>query len=159
MKELQIWEDRKEKKSEYFKEQLREAYEFEKFIDEFFRCEGIELGMFEEKECQYKGENIKGIEIKYDKLFRKTGNLYIEFAEKQPNATEWIPSGIEKHGNSKFLLIGDFNKFWIFNINNLISLKHRFKNVTTFTSKGYLLPIEEAEKEELNIKAVIYDLK
>lgn len=43
---------------------------------------GITLHSFEGKDAQLQGENDEGIEIKFDGLLKKTGNLYVEMAEK-----------------------------------------------------------------------------
>lgn len=100
------------------------------------------------------GENINGIEIKYDKKSCQTDNLYIETAEKSDAANpNYVPSGIFKDDNSWAYAIGDYVRIYVFSIKQLRFLYHRdvYKRVETPTSQGFLLPLKSAENWSLFI--------
>lgn len=175
-KKVEIWSDRE--KNDYFKKQLQKSQEFEDFLEQLFKDKyGIDLEPFVTSEGQYyKGENNKGIEIKNDMMYKKTGNLYFEYAEKSKGENYiFIKSGILKDDNSKYFLIGDYDKFWIFRKKRLVEIyyeeKERIKKnpnlkssrgirfVKIPTSKGYIFPIIEAEKETISITQLVKELK
>lgn len=168
---VELWSDRD--KTDYFTEKLQISFDFEHFIYNIFKDKGIDLGEYLTSEGQYKGENERGIEIKNDTLIKKTGNIYIEYMEKS-KASNWVyvNSGILKDDNTKFLLIGDYDEFWIFRkdrlveiFNEEISINHRgqssprgiqFKQIAT--SRGFVYPVKEAIKETVSINTVIDEL-
>jgi hypothetical protein len=173
-KKVEIWSDRK--KTDYYKEKLQLSFEFEEFLKKFFKDKyGLNLGQYLTPEGQYyKGENELGIEIKHDMMYKKTGNLYIEYAEKaKPENPDWIRSGIEKEDNTTYFLIGDFDKFWVFRKKRLLEIldeerqhekqgklsSRRIRFVAIATSKGFVYPIIYAEKEALNIDVLIEGIK
>lgn len=93
------------------------------------------------------GENMLGAEIKRDGKFRETGNLYIELAEKShPDNASFVSSGISRKDNSWLYVIGDEKTLYIFSIKYLQKLSSRYRFVETPTSRGFLLPLAEAEK-------------
>jgi hypothetical protein len=88
-----------------------------------------------------------GAEIKRDDNFRKTGNLYLEIAEKShPSKPEYTPSGIYRPDNSWLFVIGDEKTAYIFSTKYLQLLAERYKVVETPTSRGLLMPLADAEK-------------
>jgi len=92
----------------------------------------------------------QGVEIKYDRNFQKTGNLYIETAEmlKSEN-TKFVHSGIFKNDNSWLYIIGDYKSLYLFATKYLRSIYPKRKSfvfVSEETTQGYLLPIAEAEQ-------------
>ena len=138
-----------------FYKKLKEAQEFEDFVYNLLYQEGIPVVGFNSQKYQFaKGENMAGIEIKHDKNYEKTGNLYIETAEKRyPNNPEYVQSGINRGDNSWLYLIGDYNIIYIFPINYLQiwQLSGKFKEVENETSQGYLLRKDAAEKRAIKI--------
>jgi|SRR3989344_2014014 len=169
-----LWGDRD--KTSYYKEKLQLSFEFEEFLEDFFKQKyGLDLHPFITPEEQYyKGENEAGIEIKHDMVYKKTGNLYIEYAEKsKEDNSSWIDSGIKKEDNSTYFLIGDFDQFWIFKKQRLLEIfdeekrlkkegktsPRHIKFIVKLTSLGFIYPIRYAEKEELNIDEVVQTLK
>ncbi|MBU0477956.1 MAG: hypothetical protein KKH94_12390 [Candidatus Omnitrophica bacterium] len=173
-KKVEIWSDRT--KTDYFKKQLQASFEFEEFLKKFFKDKyGLDLGQYLTPEGQYyKGENELGIEIKHDMMYKKTGNLYIEYAEKAKSEnTKWINSGIEKEDNTTYFLIGDYEKFWVFRKERLLEIleeerqyvkegkpSHRcIRFVAIATSKGFIYPIVCAAKETLNLNVLIEEIK
>ena len=96
-----------------------------------------------------KGENMLGAEIKRDDKFRKSGNLYLELAEKShPDRAEYVASGIMRPDNSWLFVIGDEQTIWIFSTKylRLLNEKRDWRKVRTPTSIGCLMPIADAEK-------------
>lgn len=136
---------------DYYKSQLEEAHAFQDYCANIFLTQlGIAVTNYKSKEYQFaRGENVQGIEIKYDKLFHKTGNIYIEVQEKSdPNNSDYVDSGIYRLDNSWLYAIGDYKTIYIF-AKTLLSLLHKsnkFKVATTPTSIGFLLPLEDADK-------------
>ena len=72
---VELWNDRQ--KTDYYKEKLQGAFEFENYIAELIMNKyGIDLGQYLTPEGQYDlGENSLGIEIKNDTLIKKYGNV------------------------------------------------------------------------------------
>jgi hypothetical protein len=78
-----------------------------------------------------------------------TGNLYIEYEEKAvPRPGPYAKAGIERADNTWLYVIGDYNTIFIFAKRLLVQLKDcgRYRQVTTPTSRGYLLPLADARK-------------
>ncbi len=100
-----------------------------------------------------KGENLQGIEVKFDRKFRETGNLFIETSERSTPESQWHPSGILKEDNSWAYAIGDYEKLYVFAIKQLRILykKGLYKEVSTPTSEGFLLPLMTAENWHIPI--------
>lgn len=169
-----MWSDRC--KTSYYKEKLQASSEFESYIESFFRENyGLELGQYLTPDGQYyKGENELGIEIKNDMLIKKYGNIYIEYAEKSRSTNAiFIPSGILKEDNSKYFLIGDRDKFWVFKKKRLIEIYREeevlrkqgrpsergisFKEKPT--SKGFVYPVKNAEQEAISIELLVKEIR
>lgn len=122
---------------------LRKGQEYEQFIG---RKLGVEF--YESVEDQYeKGESPLGMEVKFDDRCAKTGNLYLETAEKtDPTNEEYVPSGILREDNTWLWLIGDYKRSWCFLKDDLLDLAFDLPKVETPTSRGVLLPIVAADK-------------
>lgn len=149
-------------KSEYYLKKLKEGIYYQDFVvEKLYEC-GLPIISYSSKEYQKLiGENKAGIEIKFDQKFKETGNFYIEVAEKtNPENFEWAESGIKRKDNSWLYAIGDLEEIFIFSKKQLqylhaqkINGQPKYKLVETIppgfrgaTSKGFLLPIEEARK-------------
>lgn len=132
----------------YYNEKLEEGLIFQDIITQELYQRGIVVvGYASRLYQQNKGENMLGAEIKRDGLFRQTGNLYIETAEKShPTKYSYVPSGIHREDNAWLYVIGDEKTAYIFSTKYLRKLEGRYKKVEKPTSRGYLLPIGEAEK-------------
>ena len=97
------------------------------------------------------GENHLGMEIKNDRRFRDTGNLFIEIKEKKAATNyEWVPSGIYRQDNSWIYAVGDkqtlylFQKAWL--IDWAKAEPRREVPSQNGTSKGLLLKVSEAKQ-------------
>jgi hypothetical protein len=91
------------------------------------------------------GEGPAGVEIKHDEQFARTGNLWIEVAEKaSPRPGDYVPSGIWRDDNSWLYIIGNYDLVFVFSklllqgfaaTGRYPILENRFG-----TSRGFLLP-------------------
>lgn len=135
---------------DYYKEQLNNSLEFQDFVADTLYHNGIIIMNYGSKKYQIeKGENKIGCEIKNDKKFRQTGNLYIELKEKSnPYNMNYIDSGINRSDNTWVYIIGDYNTLYIFGKRMLYYLSKKYTAIEnkTKTSIGFLLPINEADK-------------
>ena len=142
---------------DYYKKQLEESKEFQDFVcEKLIKMLGVSVTNFGSKKYQFNvGENIQGLEIKYDKKFKETNNLYIEVAEKShPNNKNYVDSGIYRSDNSWLYVIGDYNIIYIFSKRNLQHIDSSInKRIKTPTSIGFLVSKEEAEN--IYIKKII----
>jgi hypothetical protein len=125
---------------------LEAGLEFQDHAMKLFYRIGIPLMTFASFKNQVAtGENLNGIEIKLDRHFRETGNLYIETAERSSSDGEyWHKSGIWRDDNSWLYAIGDYKTLYLFSIKHLRALEKEYKHVTTPTSQAFLFPLDEA---------------
>jgi hypothetical protein len=134
--------------NEYYKKKLEEGQEYQDFVaGELFKL-GIVLSSYSSRKYQYeKGESTNGIEIKCQKDYKKYGTLCIETHEKaHPDNPKYVPSGIYRGDNSWLFITGDYETIYIFSHVMLRGLNGRYDKYTKDTSKGYKLPIKEADK-------------
>jgi len=132
----------------YYQVKLQEGLEFQDFVTrELYQRGIVVIGYSSRKYQNNEGENMLGAEIKRDGKFRETGNLYIEVAEKShPDKPSYTKSGIHREDNSWLFVIGDEKTIWIFSTKYLRMLEDRYRPVQKPTSKGFLLPLNEADK-------------
>ena len=141
-----IWDDRKH--TPYFKAQLADAHQFEVYIEKYFREKyQFDIGFYDGKE-QYQGESRAGIEIKNDKKYLETGNIYIEYQERMNPTAPFVDSGILKEDNTRYFICGVPGDFYIFRKNTLKYLYQELQNgkkrreiraVGNATSKCYII--------------------
>lgn len=130
-----------------YKDRFFEGTDFQDYCIDKLYNNGIVVIPFSSRKYQLlKGESKSGYEFKYDKLFSKTGNFYIETAEKSKDQTEFKPSGIFRKDNTIFWCIGDYERIFLIAKNQLQIVCKQYKEVQTETSKGFLLPLERAKK-------------
>ncbi|MBA7557570.1 hypothetical protein ES705_50331 [subsurface metagenome] len=128
-----------------YDENLKLGKKYEDFIKCILKEKfNYNLHPYKTKEGQYEfGENKEGIEIKYDNIMKRTGNIYIEIAEKtNKNNLNFIPSGIYRNDNSIWYLIGDYQTIYIFKIKDLRQAyedEYYYMLKENPTSKGFLL--------------------
>ena len=141
-------ESQKKYNNGYYKQQLEIGLRFQDVVTKELYQRGIVIVGYSSRYFQNnEGENMLGAEIKRDAIFRKTGNLYIEVAEKtHPDNATYINSGIHREDNSWLFVIGDEQTIYIFSTKYLVMLQSRYKTVETPTSRGFLMPLVEAEK-------------
>ena len=173
-RKVELWSDRN--KTDYYKKNLQASFEFENFLEKYFKeNHNIDLEPFITQEGQYlEGENKAGIEIKNDMMYKKTNNLYIEYAEKsKASNSQYVKSGIWKEDKSRYFLIGDYDNFWVFEKSRLIKIleeeqelrkkglpsKRGVRFITKDTSLGFIFPIVNAGKETVSLETLVSDLK
>lgn len=110
------------KKTDYFKKKLQAGHEFEVWVEQEFKEEGIDIGFFLDEEGQYSGENSFGIEIKHDMRLAETGNIYIEYQERLKNSMGWVNSGVLKEDNTIYWIIGSPEEYYLFKKDDLLEL-------------------------------------
>ena len=142
----------------YYQDKLKQGQEYEKFIVKEMAKLGQTITIYNTKEEQYNiGESKEGYEIKFDNQYNIYGNLYIELYEKtSPTNTMWYPSGVLRNDNTKYYIIGDTRKFWIFKkayIQELIKERRVIEN-SFHTSKGVLLPWKQIEFNSKKVKII-----
>ena len=158
-----IWDDRI--KNSYFINQLTKSHRFELYIDNMFKEEGIDIGVFYDKDSQYSGESRAGIEIKYDNESLKTGNLYIEYQERLNEGEPWVDSGILKNDNTIYWAIGNYEFVYFIAKEVLVDILEGKINIPIKrvsarrgTSKGFILNRKIAEKISDPIDVVVLNI-
>ena len=150
------------KYKEYYKEQLEKGLEYQDYVAEQLYSIGLPLFNYSSRKFQIEyGENKLGVEIKYDMKFETTRNLWIEISEKSnPSNNQYCLSGIYRKDNSWLYIIGNYKEIYIFPKVFLQKLhranKYRIIENNTKTSRGFLLPRNDAEKYAAKI---LKDLK
>jgi len=104
------------------------------------------------------GEGPAGVQIKHDEKFARTGNLWIEVAEKaRPRAGDYVPSGIYRDDNSWLYVIGNYDIVFVFTkvLLQLYAASGRYpiQENLTGTSKGFLLPALAARRSAARVLA------
>lgn len=98
-----------------YRDNLRDGNEFQDYATiQLLKC-GIVVNQFSSEKYQSEyGESSSGIEIKYDRKFRETGNFYIEYQEKSnKNNPYYVDSGILRKDNTWLWVIGDYDDLYI----------------------------------------------
>ena len=98
------------------------------------------------------------IEVKFDRQFHRTWNIFIEYAYK------WKPSGIMRDEELDYLIYGNHDVMWIMDAKMLqieipiwvVEKKYRtVKGWDGWNSSGILIPVSEVKKfanREINLK-------
>jgi hypothetical protein len=138
----------------YYTQQLNDGLEYQDFICDLLYRLGIPLLSYSSKKYQIeKGENKAGFEIKYDKQFAKTTNLWIECYERVIPDKPYVPSGIFRDDWTWLYVIGDYRMIFVFPKKTLRTLYRAsqqngemfLRENTRKTSKGLLLTQKDAE--------------
>lgn len=137
----------------YYRDRLNKSLPFQDHVAALLiKQRGLALTTWTSREWQLSGENFQGVEIKYDREMHKTGNLYIEIAEKTwAENAHFVKSGIFRGDNSWLYAIGDYSVLYVFGMVQLrkaYSLK-MYREVDIATSKGFLLPKAAADNSAL----------
>jgi len=134
--------------NERYRSDLQAGLQFQDFVMHQFYKIGIPLCFYNAVQNQVtRGENMQGIEVKYDRRYQTTGNLFIEVRERSSPQSTWHAAGIMRDDCWGFA-IGDYQKIWFLSTKLLryLYLSDKYKTVTTETSVGFLLPIPVAER-------------
>ena len=138
---------------EYYQAKLKGAKLYQDFVvDAAWNLLGLAIVQYSSETYQrIVGESRTGVEIKHDERFGKTGNLWIEVAEKAfPRDGPYVPSGIYRQDNTWLYCIGDYNTIFFFAKTLLRALhasgRWSIMENNTYTSEGFLLAAGDAEK-------------
>lgn len=133
---------------DYYADMLERAEEFQDYVCGLFYERGLPIVMHTSFSYQTQvGENKAGIEIKLDQRMKETGNVYIETAEKaNPENGSYVPSGIYREDNTWLYAIGDYSTVYVLPKKYLQMLEKRYEQKQIATSKGFVMPVEDAEK-------------
>jgi hypothetical protein len=130
----------------YYDAQRRLGEAFEGYVLERFRAEGLEVGRHTTAALQLsRGDLVvegQDLEVKFDRLFASTGNLYIETAEKRnADRVGWTPSGVCAASAAVWYGIGDYRDFFLFQRVTLrdVARTARPIEIAMKTSRGFLL--------------------
>jgi len=126
----------------YYSDCLKKGLEYQDFIMEELYKIGLPLITYTSSKYQIeKGENKLGVEIKFDDIYKKTGNLYIEVEERSKQNKQYVKSGIFRKDNTWLYVIGNYETAYIFFKNQLQILSKHVKiiEIPKKTSKGFLM--------------------
>jgi len=143
-------------KTEYYVGKMNEGVRYQNYIAGVIKEElGFDIGLYESEweQLQY-GESEAGFEIKYDMIYKDSGNLWIETAEKTaPSNAEYVPSGVFRNDNSWIYAIGNYDILYMFSKKELKRLAkiREIEENNMKTSKGFLLSKEDAEYHSAKI--------
>jgi hypothetical protein len=138
-------------RKDIYAQRLENGNEYQDYICNELSKHGIIIQNYCSQKYQHKGENRQGLEIKLDRKFRSTGNLYIEIAEKSnPDREYYTESGIYRKDNSRWYGIGDYQTFYWFSKQQLRCLWDKKASwlvefQPTPTSQGFGFPVNEVE--------------
>lgn len=154
-----------------YRDNLVAGSEYQDFVQKELLKHGIIVMLNTSKQYQARiGESLSGLEIKLDRKFRQTGNLYIEVAEKSDALNPvYVESGIYRFDNTWLYCIGDYHEIFLIPKMQLQIIHQDIKNGTyegyrrkgielrqTRTSQGMIIPIDYAMKY-IVIKHIVFD--
>lgn len=135
-----------ETENEKFQKRMERAREFQDYVCIYLQSRGWSINNLSSHKYQRGiGENLIGMEIKEDFMFRITGNLFIQTSQKKRDSEEWYSAGIDRNDNSIMYIIGDEAILYLFSIKHLRAAVKGWKYKTNGISAGYLCPLGEAE--------------
>jgi hypothetical protein len=99
------------------------------------------------------GDTLARTEIKNDRRWMDTGNLFIEVRERPNDKALWLPAGIYHRTEPWFYLIGDETCLWFLPVRWLQRMHQtgKFQRKQTPTAEAFLLPVEMADKIALKV--------
>lgn len=129
---------------------LRAAVDFEDFVfDTLMHERRLIVGGYKSRHYQtLHGESLTGVEVKFDRKFRQTENLYIETAERHVASAKMKPAGIYHDAQPWLIVIGDYSTFWALASQTLRIIHESAvcRETETETSRGFLLPVCKADR-------------
>lgn len=137
----------------YREQMLDEGLAFQGFACMELARHGISTVPLYSTEYAQLGDTSGGIEIKFDRKLKETGNIWIEVAEKQKDATEWVRSGLNAPDGAWLWCIGDHKRLVLWSRKRLQYVvamaprndpKFPLSMMETETSIGWIMPWEFA---------------
>jgi hypothetical protein len=135
-----------------FRRDIEEGEEFQDFVKRKLWGAGIAVEFYSSRKFQASdGEGPSGVEVKKDRRFRDTGNLYIE--TEHCIRGEWLPSGINRNPAMWLMAIGDEEEFFLIQKTLLQAIEQngRYRSRETrhtgdVPTRGFLFPVEEMRR-------------
>ena len=123
---------------------LRLGDDFARHVLRLFQLEGKAIAFIEGYANQLKyGDTDVGIEVKFDRRLHDTGNLFIEIDERRTVDKPFVASGIYRDDLSRWYLIGDYSRCYVFKKEALVALHMRRGRPSIIskrkTSHGFLI--------------------
>lgn len=137
-----------------FERELQAGNEYEDYVQHVLWQRGYFFILHRSAKYQWShGESIGGNEIKLDRLFRSTGNLYIETAERRTteDASQWRASGICDTPQPRIYTIGDRQTIYVLPVRWLHCVRHKCEAHDGDTMQGFKLPVTSATKGAIEI--------
>lgn len=132
--------------TEDYKEKLAVGEAYERYIVGRLRAlaPSLVIVRIEGRRAQYRyGDTSIGLEIKLDRKFAETCNLYFETAEKtDPANREFVRSGVLRRDATTLYGIGNYREFFVFKktVASLYALDMSNRGKAIATSYGVLMP-------------------
>jgi len=144
-------DSKSQRTQEQFLAELKAGQAFEDFVNwALLYYAGIVYVPYRSARWQHAvGENSGGIEIKLDRNFRKTGNLFMETEERRTEqGSDWRMAGVYCSDNTRHICIGDHRTLYVLSkrILQMLAESKGYKRVENGTFKGFLLPVDDANK-------------
>ena len=131
---------------------MKSADAYEDFVYSLLqrRC-GLTVVNYRSAEWQGRvGENSGGIEIKFNKKYDETGNLWIEFYRKSTSSqADYTGSSLVKYQTCWLFVTGTYKTVFVFTKSRLEDERQKRNTLIenkSKTSQGFLLPGEDAER-------------
>ncbi len=143
-----------ERSREDFQRDLQAGNEYADFVQHVLWHRGYFFILHRSAKYQWSlGESIGGNEIKLDRRFRETGNLYIETAERRTTdgTSRWRPSGICDNPPPRIYTIGDERTIFILPVSWLLHIRSRCEPHDGDTQRGFKLPVDRAAKGAIDV--------
>ena len=124
-----------------FKERLQEGLEYQDYVATILGKKGIVISVYSSYKYQQQAESLQQVEIKLDKTYKRSGNLFIEVEEGERKR--------KVLDESKIYIVGDYDTIYIFATRHLKQyLAERKPSILTAnkTVKGFLLNPKDIEK-------------
>ena len=145
-----------------FDELLQAANTYEAYILWRIRAEGKLATLHETKADQLAHGDIalgsgQNLEIKFDRNYHKTANLFIEVQEKhRADQDQWVASGIRCCSDAQWFGIGDYMDFFLFRRLELQreqdSGRFTIIEIGVQTSRGFLIDTGQAKALAVSTK-------
>jgi hypothetical protein len=137
-----------------FLRDLEIGHEYEDFVQHVLWERGIVVMLNRSARYQWRhGEGLGGIEVKLDRKFRESGNLYIETAERRTSdgRSAWRPCGPYDNPAPRMLAIGDYQTIYLLSVRWLFWVEPRCEHHEGKTQKGYKLPVQSASRGAIEV--------
>jgi len=142
-----------------FESDLSGGEDYERYLIDRFAAEGTHIVRYDTRSDQLAygdlrlglhGDGNDGVEVKYDRLFHRTGNFFIEIAAKhRATDSRYIPGGLNASANWSRFWIGDYRDLRIFYRQDLVQVLESDEcqvfEIAGRTSLGFLLSAQQID--------------